>query len=79
VWFGSRMTFVSWWRPFGEPSRADGGVRLSWSTMKAPSTLIRTEPGLAMVLSISAVEVSVLGRRKLGGGVAGAASSSGPS
>lgn len=54
VWLGSRISLVSWggdMRPFlpgvsaGEPGCE--------STMKAPSTLMRTAPGCMMVLSIS--------------------------
>lgn len=56
MWFGSLISVVSWFAPstldrFGEVE--------SLSTIKAPSTLIFTEPGWLMVLSISAVFVRV--------------------
>lgn len=63
VWLGSRMSLVSWWRglePLAWPL-ASAGVEESGSTMKAPLTLILTLPGLVMVLSISSVDVAVLG------------------
>ena len=52
------------------------GVADSWSTMKAPLTLIFTDPGRLIVLSISAVEVAVRGR--FGIPVADSASAPGP-
>jgi hypothetical protein len=37
-------------------------VLLPWSTMNAPLTLILTDPGCVIAVSISAVVVAVLGR-----------------
>lgn len=59
VWFGSRMSLVSCdgeIRPLlhGVPV-GDPGCE---STMKAPSTLMRTAPGCMMVLSISSAEMT---------------------
>lgn len=56
VWFGSLISVVSWFAP-STPDRF--GEVESLSTIKAPSTLIFTEPGWLMVLSISAVFVRV--------------------
>lgn len=57
VWFGSRMSFVSWpW--LGDPRPLElvvlEGVEVpSPSTMKAPLTLMRTDPGWLSVVSRS--------------------------
>lgn len=66
VWFGNRISLVSWCvglpLPFPLAALVPGaGVAVSGSTMKAPLKLILTLPGLNMVLSISSVEVMVLG------------------
>ncbi len=58
-WLGSLMSWVWWWS--GEPLPF-AGVADSGSTIKAPLTLILTDPGWPIVLSISAVVVAVLGR-----------------
>jgi hypothetical protein len=38
------------------------GVPVPWSTINAPLTLILTDPGCVIAVSISAVVVAVLGR-----------------
>lgn len=63
VWLGSLMSLVWWWSgdPLPPLKLWATGVAESCSTINAPLTLILTLPGCAMVLSISAVVVAVLG------------------
>ena len=67
MWFGNLISFVSWLPPFALAfTFGPFGDAESWSTMKAPFTLIFTEPGCVIVLSISAVLVRMRRGEDLG-------------
>lgn len=71
MWFGSRISLVSWLPPFVFPCPFVGELE-SWSTMKAPVTFIFTDPGWVIVLSISAVFVRMRRGFELEEGLLGA-------